>query len=218
MSTSTDKFLRGWGEPSRLPVNGAAGMRLTGLIERIVRQQPEVRDICDLGCGAGFLASRLGASGFNVTGVDASDVLIASATEHYASERVRFVRGVIGEIAGEAFAPLRHFDLVVSSDVIEHLLRPAQLIRDAFGLLRPGGRLVLGTPYHGYLKNVAISVLGKWDAHHHVHFEGGHIKFFSARTLRAMLAAEGFEVERIHYHGRLPGLWKNMIAVARKRE
>jgi len=77
---------------------------------------------------------------------------------------------------------------------------------------------VLGTPYHGYLKNLAISLLGKWDSHHHVHFDGGHIKYFSVRTLSAMLEREGFEVERLHYFGRAPGLWKNMIAVARKRE
>lgn len=214
--SSDDKLLRSWGDPSRLPINGKAGIELAGLIERIICQQPHVRTICDLGCGGGYLASRLAARSFEVTGVDASEVLLASAAKHPGSDNLTYIRGVIGELP--QFALAGRFDLVVSSDVIEHLLLPAQLVRDAHWLLRPGGRLVVGTPYHGYLKNLAIGVLGKWDSHHHVHFDGGHIKFFSVRTLGAMLAREGFEVERMHYFGRVPGLWKNMIVVARRRE
>jgi len=210
------KLLRSWGDASRPTINGQAGIQLAELFERIVCEQPQVRTICDLGCGSGFLASRLAARSFSVTGVDASDVLLASAAKHHASDKVTFVRGVIGELPPIALAGT--FDVVVSSDVIEHLLQPAQLIRDAHRLLRPGGRLVVGTPYHGYLKNVAISILGRWDSHHHVHFDGGHIKYFSVRTLGAMLAREKFEVERMHYLGRAPGLWKNMIAVAKRRE
>ena len=216
MSSSLDKLQRSWGEPSRLPINGEAGAQLAALVERIISQQRGVHTICDLGCGGGYLGSRLGSHGFKVTGIDASDTLLASAIEHHASDRVTFARGVFGEL--DAIAPAGAFDLVVSVDVIEHLFQPTQLMRDAHRLLRRDGRLVLGTPYHGYLKNLAISLLGKWDSHHHVHFDGGHIKYFSVRTLSAMLEREGFEVERLHYFGRAPGLWKNMIAVARKRE
>jgi 2-polyprenyl-3-methyl-5-hydroxy-6-metoxy-1,4-benzoquinol methylase len=214
--SAVNKLLRSWGDPVCLPVNGKAGIQLLDLVERIVCQQPQVRTICELGCGGGSLVSRLAARSFSVTGVDASDVLLASAAKHHASDKVTLVRGVIGELPPISLAGT--FDLVVSSDVIEHLLQPALLIRDAHRLLRPGGRLVVGTPYHGYFKNVAISLLGKWDSHHHVHFDGGHIKYFSVRTLSAMLMLEGFEVERMHYFGRAPGLWKNMIAVAKKRE
>lgn len=216
MSKNLDTLQRSWGNPSRLPINGEAGVQLAALVERIVRQQPNVRTICDLGCGSGYLASRLGAHGFAVTGIEASEVLLASANEHHADEQVRFVRGVFGEI--DASAPAETFDLAVSVDVIEHLFQPTQLLRDAHRLLRRGGRFIVCSPYHGYFKNVAISLLGKWDSHHHVHFDGGHIKYFSVRTLKAMLEREGFEVERMHYVGRAPGLWKNMIAVAKKRE
>lgn len=216
MSKSLDTLQRSWGIPSRLPINGKAGVQLAALVERIICQQPNVQTICDLGCGGGDLASRLSPHGFAVTGIDASEALLASANEHHAGERIKFVRGVFGEI--DAIAPDGTFDLAVSVDVIEHLFQPTLLLRDAHRLLRRDGRLVVCTPYHGYLKNVAISLLGKWDSHHHVHFDGGHIKYFSVPTLRAMLEREGFAVERMHYVGRAPGLWKNMIAVARKRE
>ena len=109
------------------------------------------------------------------------------------------------------------FDAVISGDVIEHLYRPADLIECASELLKPGGWLVLSTPYHGYLKNLALSVLDGWDVHHTVGWEGGHIKFFSVKTLSSLVTGNGFDIGRFHYFGRAPWLWKNMICVARKR-
>jgi len=105
--------------------------------------------------------------------------------------------------------------VVVSSDVIEHLYRPADLIKTAAALLKPGGYLIVGTPYHGYLKNLVISALNKWDSHHSVHWDGGHIKYFSVRTLRELVSRHGFGDIRFDYYGRLPWLWKNMICTAR---
>jgi hypothetical protein len=81
--------------------------------------------------------------------------------------------------------------------------------------LAPGGRFIVSTPYHGYLKNIALAVSGKFDRHFSVLWDGGHIKFFSRRTLAQMLADEGFEVVTFVGAGRLPLLWKSMIVEAR---
>ncbi len=103
-----------------------------------------------------------------------------------------------------------------SSDVIEHLYRPDDVLETAFAMLKPGGVVVIGTPYYGYLKNLAIAVLDKWDLHHAVHWDGGHIKLFSVATLRYMVVKHGFSEPRFRFYGRLPYLWKNMICVAHK--
>ncbi len=107
------------------------------------------------------------------------------------------------------------FDVVVSSDVIEHLYQPRLLVACAREVLIPGGWLVIGAPYHGYLKNLALSLLNRWDAHHETHSEGGHIKFFSENTLGQLLRMEGFAHLRFFRYGRFPYLWKHMICVAR---
>ena len=128
-----------------------------------------------------------------------------------------FLKGLIDSgLARQLRASHDPFDLVVSSDVIEHLYDPLTFLRAAFAVLRPGGTAIIGTPYHGYLKNIAISVTGTWDAHHGVGWHGGHIKFFSVASLGGMLVDAGFEAPRFSYYGRFPGFWKNMIAVARK--
>jgi hypothetical protein len=52
----------------------------------------------------------------------------------------------------------------VATEVIEHLVRPHNLPGFAKQLLRPGGHLIISTPYHGYLKNSFIALSNKWDS------------------------------------------------------
>jgi len=58
--------------------------------------------------------------------------------------------------------------------------------------------------------------LNKWDAHHTTLWDGGHIRFFSVKTLTELVTKNGFEVIRFYFFGRCPLLWKNMICLARR--
>ncbi len=198
------------------PGNANVGRDLAERFVSLICSMEGVQYVCDLGCGNGYLASRLGASGLYVTGIDASESGLAIANRHYATDKISFVRATIGPGLEKLLPAGRRFDAVVSSDVIEHLYSPAALIKTAATLLKPGGFLVVGTPYHGYLKNLAIGVLNKWDSHHGVDWDGGHIKFFSTRTLRELVVQHGFEDATFYYYGRLPWLWRHMICVARR--
>jgi 2-polyprenyl-3-methyl-5-hydroxy-6-metoxy-1,4-benzoquinol methylase len=119
-------------------------------------------------------------------------------------------------IGSEQVEQLGLFDLVISCDVIEHLYSPLELLRCAYKVLKPGGKLLLVTPYHGYWKNLALAITGKFDSHFEVHHEGGHIKFFSVKSLSALLINESFKNLRFSYYGRLPFLWMNMICISTK--
>jgi 2-polyprenyl-3-methyl-5-hydroxy-6-metoxy-1,4-benzoquinol methylase len=191
------------------PANGESGEELTRVFVELVKQLDGVKSICDLGCGNGHITGRLAASGYDVTGVDASASGIQIARRMYPG--VKFVEALIDR----DLKRLGSFDLVISSDVIEHLYRPSDLLEAATVLLKPHGQLLLGTPYHGYLKNLVLAVTGKMDAHFSALHDGGHIKFFSVRTLSSLLATHGFTDLSFTYYGRAPWLWKNMICHAR---
>lgn len=109
--------------------------------------------------------------------------------------------------------PDERFDLVTSFEVIEHLVRPRELLLGAFGALRPGGYLALSTPRHGLLKNLAL-VAFAFDRHFDV--DGGHIRFFSDQALGRLLTETGFEVRRMAYFGRHWPLWADVFVWARK--
>lgn len=204
----------GYVEPGH--ASGAAGRALASKYVEIVAGLPGIARVCDLGCGNGYLAAQLGKAGYQVTGVDASTSGIEVARRHYRSDRVDFIRADFEAAEPSASLVPTSYEAVVSSDVIEHLYRPGALVDLAARLLVPRGMLVVGTPYHGYLKDLAIAIAGKWDSHHNPNWDGGHIKFFSVRSLRALVERHGFGEARFHFHGRGPWLWKNMICVARK--
>jgi 2-polyprenyl-3-methyl-5-hydroxy-6-metoxy-1,4-benzoquinol methylase len=189
--------------------NGASGEKLTRMFVELVKKLHGVRSICDLGCGNGHISGRLAALGYHVTGVDASASGIQIAQRAY--PEVEFVHALI-----DRDLSLGKFDLVISSDVIEHLYRPSDLLEAAISQLKPGGQILLGTPYHGYLKNLVLAATGKMDAHFSALHDGGHIKFFSVNTLSKLMRAHGFDNLRFTFYGRAPWLWKNMICHAHK--
>ena len=191
--------------------NGRSGEKLARLFVELVKQLDGVTTICDLGCGNGHISGQLAALGYRVTGVDGSSSGIRIARRTY--PRVNFVETLIHR---DLRIKAEDFDLVISSDVIEHMYRPSDLLEAAFSLLRPGGQILIGTPYHGYLKNLVLAASGKMDAHFSVLHDGGHIKFFSVRTLSSLMATHSFEELRFTFYGRAPLLWKNMICHARK--
>jgi 2-polyprenyl-3-methyl-5-hydroxy-6-metoxy-1,4-benzoquinol methylase len=176
-----------------------------------------VHTVVDLGCGNGQLCAQLRAAGFDAVGVDADEAGIAIARATYPG--IHFYQcGFDMDPTQLLHAEGRRcFDAVVSTEVIEHLFSPHLLPRYAWGLLPAGGYLVMSTPYHGYLKNLMLSVFNKWDHHHTALWHGGHIKFWSLRTLSQLLECNGFTVTGFRGAGRLRLLWKSMIITARRQ-
>jgi len=193
--------------------NGVSGEKLTNIFVRLVQNLDGVRSICDLGCGNGHIAGRLASAGYDVTGIDASHSGISIAQRTYPN--VKFIEAMIDRNLRDA-AALGDFDLVISSDVIEHLYRPSDLLEAAFSLLKPRSHILLGTPYHGYLKNLVIALSGRMDSHYSALHDGGHIKFFSVKTLSQLMMHHSFDDLSFTYYGRASWLWKNMICHARK--
>ena len=92
----------------------------------------------------------------------------------------------------------------------------AWFARRCSDLLLPGGLCVLTTPYHGYIKNLALALTNRFDRHVDPLWDGGHIKFWSRATLGRLLREHGFETIRLRRVGRVPWLAKSILAVFRK--
>lgn len=161
------------------------------------------RDHCrvlDIGCGDGSFVNRLATLGYDAYGIDPSAK----------------PGGKVSALSGydDIAATLGQFDVITCLEVIEHCGRArvvAQRIREA---LKPGGLAIVTTPYHGYLKNVAIALSGQWDEHHQSLWDGGHAKFWSEGTITRLLDKAGMRVTRIHRVGRVPVFAKSMVVTA----
>ena len=168
--------------------------------------------IADIGSGNGYLAGVLASRGHAVAGIEASEDGVAQARA--AHPTIQFEQISIYDDVAAAIG--RDFDVAVATEVVEHLVRPRELFRAALSILKPGGCLVITTPYHGYVKNLALAITGRMDRHFLAEWDGGHIKFFSVTTLRRMAEQAGVKRVRFTFAGRVPLLWKSMVLIGEK--
>jgi 2-polyprenyl-3-methyl-5-hydroxy-6-metoxy-1,4-benzoquinol methylase len=200
---SADEFV--WDE------SGSADFhrRVLPLLVNVLRERG-CQKILDIGCGNGALTGALMQRGFQIVGIDGSQSGIEIARARWPS--IHFETVDICQPLPENFHS--QFDAVVSVEVIEHLLLPRHLINNSLLAMRPGGSLILTTPYHGYLKNLAIAVLNGFDTHWHPLRDFGHIKFFSERTLGILLKEFPLTDVRFATVGRIPLLAHSMFVTA----
>lgn len=172
------------------------------------------RDVLDLGCGNGSLTASLEAHGYCMTGLDHSRSGISIARRLHPG--IRFDEFDIAEPLPSAWHG--SFDAVVAAEVIEHLLLPRKLFERALEALRPGGSLIVTTPFHGYWKNLALALTGKFDDHWHPLRDFGHVKFFSRQTLTRLFDEFQFDDLEFATTGRIPPLARSMILSGRRRQ
>ena len=180
------------------------------LVERYLQALPTGSRLLDLGCGNGAMLGSFSGKGWQLVGVDISNSGIAQARKGWPG-----IQFEVGDATGDLSA-LGQFDAVISTEVIEHIFLPRYFAQNCFRLLKPGGILVLSTPYHGWLKNIAIAVAHQTDKHFDPLYDYGHIKFWSVDTLSKLLWEAGFDDLEFTGAGRLPYLWKSLVMRARK--
>jgi 2-polyprenyl-3-methyl-5-hydroxy-6-metoxy-1,4-benzoquinol methylase len=194
--------LRG-GEDYAQPVvpDPALDRKFAVLVEEIRALLP-AEAYLDAGCGDGrFLAAlpALGPVPSRLVGVDIADSILATARRSTAAAGVdpELVRANLERLPlGEA-----EFDLVVSIQVLEHLLDPAAGIRELARVLRPGGTLLLSTDNRArrltQMLNgprwLVASLLGKRN--HREKFDFPHRTFSKADVVR-LLEDAGLALER----------------------
>ncbi len=176
-----------------------------------VLDKTQNKRILDLGCGNGEIANKLIAEGFTIYGVDGSEQGVQIANK-YNPEHFFVMNFEKDDLPRELTGII--FDTIISTEVIEHLYDPDAYIKLCKRILKGNGKLIVTTPYHGYLKNLVLSVMGKWDAHFSPQWTGGHIKFWSLRSITELLNQNGFEIKRFLGCGRVPWLWKSMLVEA----
>lgn len=165
----------------------------------------------DLGCGNGATAKFLAGLGFAVTGVDPSKSGIEIAKRHYPQLSFR-VASTNDDLVNE----FGTFPVVVSLEVVSFVFDPALFARRVYELLQPGGVAIISTPYHGYVKNLFLSLTNGWDGHLDPFWPGSLVRFFSASTFQRLWREAGFRDVSIVRVGRIPPLAKSMIAILRK--
>ena len=115
------------------------------------------------------------------------------------------------------------FDMVIASDVFEHIRRDDDAMRELYRVLRPGGELVLTVPYdHERPQTLQrVDTSGPSDVHllpPQYHGGGGHTLAYReyGRDLVLLMERAGFTVERVALDDAAHGVTPQSVFVARK--
>ncbi len=141
--------------------------------------------VLDLGCGTGDLAADLAQAGARVIAADVAQAALDRAHARHPELALR-------PIALDGPLPFADgdFDVVWSSEVIEHVADTARWLSEVRRVLAPGGRVLLTTPNHGRLRLLAGGI------ERYSPPLGDHLHLYTARSLRELLRDFGFgEIE-----------------------
>jgi 2-polyprenyl-3-methyl-5-hydroxy-6-metoxy-1,4-benzoquinol methylase len=160
--------------------------RLATLIDAFLSEEMvRGKATLDVGCGLGFFSQRLVQRGADVVACDLGPYLVEQ-TRQRAGCRAQFGDALrLVEEFGES-----RFDLVVSSECIEHTPSPIEALRQMAGVLKPGGFLAVSTPNIVWYPVVRVASLLKLRP-----FDG-HENFSSWRSIRKTLGDCGVDVVR----------------------
>jgi 2-polyprenyl-6-hydroxyphenyl methylase/3-demethylubiquinone-9 3-methyltransferase len=158
---------------------------------------PSPSNILDVGCAQGTFGLRMAERGHRVVLLDARAGHIEYARRRHESGQVEFRVGFLEQqrdLAGR-------FDLVVFSEVLEHVRSPAWLLASLRETLRPGGHLLITTPNSDYvpsrLPSYGRAVQEVIDHAEDNSADGdGHRFLYSLEELVAVVRASGLRVVR----------------------
>jgi|SRR5579884_152974 len=179
-------------------------------IPRIIEHLPKSLSVLDVGCGSGVHGAELKRiHNHCVTGVDLSAVSIAKAA-------TRIDHAYVADVTRPReypFAERDRFDLLVFSDILEHLPNPTEVLAGHLFLLKPGGRVIVSLP-NVAIWNVRLGLLlGRFDYSETGTMDRTHLRFFTWRSTRAMFESAGLNVERRRI---TPGIARPFVPLVKK--
>lgn len=154
-----------------------------GRIFAMARVVPQ-GNVLDVGCGAGPGLRYLKSQGVWGVGVDLVHYPLCQARRLLPNAEV--VQADV--VQGLPFAS-QQFDVVLMSELIEHLPSGPPVLRECYRVLRPGGAIVVTTPNQWDMRRVVASLSGQvWSGH----ADPTHINLYTPLRLAHELRMAGF--------------------------
>lgn len=147
------------------------------------------RRLLDVGAADGLLSRHLTARGWKVTGIEADPAMAAAGTAHCERMLVADLNRGVPPLDGE-------FDAIVCADVLEHLADPPAALAALVRALAAGGDVVISVPNVAHLWMRLSLLAGRFDYADRGILDRTHLRFFTRRSLDALLAGAGLSAVR----------------------
>lgn len=166
--------------------------------------------ILDYGAGSGLIMAEMKKINpeSKYIGADVSAKALSFARKMHKKSKFLLVKDG-GKI------PLKNnsIDFILAADVIEHAFYTQELLNEFNRILKPGGSVLISTPYHGLIKNIVISIVGFEKVFNPVE---AHIRFFTKKSLYDLLSKAKLSPTKFGFFGRFYPISRGMYVLAHK--
>lgn len=189
--------------------------------EAIVAVEDAGDTIMDIGCGDGSLLWQFRNRYRYLIGLEYSAERLRQAEANLSGLNFTPVQGSAEDMAALADNSV---DRIVTADVIEHIPDVYAASHEMLRVLKPGGWLVVNTPNIAFVKKRVMLLLGRFPSTSQpneglgsdVLFDGGHLHYFTFRSLRLVLERAGFSMVRSMGFGKFGAfhsMWPSLTSV-----
>lgn len=151
--------------------------------------------VLELGAGHGEVGVRIGKQGAKVIALD----VLRPDRDFPFPYLTADLNGPFSEEVREAMED--EADTVVALDVIEHLARPEQSLRELRAVMKPGGRLVASTGNVAYVLVRIMLAMGQFNYGKKGILDLTHTRLFTVRSFCRTIEGEGFRVDSVRGFG-----------------
>jgi ubiquinone/menaquinone biosynthesis C-methylase UbiE len=195
-------------------------------LEAIVAQGGNGERLLDIGCGSGHLLYQFRERFKSLIGLEYSPHRLEQAKANL--EGLSFTP-LLGSAEDLSAIDSNSIDQIISADTIEHIPDVYKAVQEMYRVLRPTGRLIINTPNIAFIKKRLLLLPSTSQPNEGISddilFDGGHLHYFTFRSLRLVLGKLGFKIEKECGYGplgRIHDVWPQLLSggvqiVARKQ-
>ena len=158
------------------------------------------KNVAEIGIGKGELFERLlSGKPLTIFGIDISKSFIIEASKKHGD--LKNTSFVVGNVEYLPF--FRVFDVVVATDILEHVLNLGNALYRISSSMKIGGRFFCRVPY--------CEALGQYSVYNGCDYDYAHLRSFDERSVRIQFEEVGLTVKKIHKFGYVKARWKNFV-------
>jgi len=178
----------------------------------ILRNIPEgTMEILDVGCGYGALGEELVKKGHTVLGIDISRDAIEVAKK-------RITKALVADAVDIASLPKeireKKYDIIIFSDIIEHIANPLKMLKDYKIFLKPEGKIIVSVPNIATLPMRLKLLIGNFDYTDTGTLDRTHLRFFTRKSAKKLIKKAGYEIEKVDI---TPNIIRPVFPLLRKK-
>ncbi len=167
-----------------------------GILNQIKKSNDASKTVLDVGCGYGALSYEIKKLGYTVYGIEGN-----TAASEKAGTRIDKIINMdltdIEKIKDELCST--KFDIIIFSDVLEHLYDPFNIVVKYIGFLKPGGQIIISVPNIAVWSKRLKLLFGDFRYTDTGVLDRTHIRFFTFKSASELILSAGLKIEKTDY-------------------